>query len=304
MTPSFRTAVRNTLPGIVLLGLTVSAAVAQKPNNANLAPPEFSKLRSFYDYDAKKDVLFKTEDKSNDQAFVLHIEFNGPSGDKVTGLFAKPKAEGVYPCVLLLHGLTSNKETMAVGFGPSLVKQNIAVLALDAPMHGERKKPDDNPSKPENFPGVLHDGCREYRVALDWLAKRKDIDSAHIGLLGYSMGSFMGSILGALDTRIKAFALCVGGDPILPLIVTIPEDNRDVAYSISTSLFIGRIAPRPILMLNGKQDTVVKEEASKRLYSAAKEPKEQVWYESGHILPKEALEKSVSWLTAKLKHLK
>ena len=42
--------------------------------------------------------------KESADSLLLHLAFKGVAGDTVTGLFARPKADGVYPCVLLLHG--------------------------------------------------------------------------------------------------------------------------------------------------------------------------------------------------------
>jgi fermentation-respiration switch protein FrsA (DUF1100 family) len=53
-------------------------------------------------------------------------------------------------------------------------------------------------------------------------------------------------------------------------------------------------------MINGKQDTVVSEEAAKRLQEAAKEPKQILWADAGHILPPEIAGKGVEWLVEKL----
>jgi predicted esterase len=203
--------------------------------------------------------------------------------------------------VLLLHGLTSDKETMVKFFGRPLLQQGVAILALDAPLHGERKVAGQDPSVQQNFPKVVREGCLDYRTALDYLATRKDIDSKHIVLLGYSMGSMMGAILGGVDNRIGAFALCVGGDPILPIAAKLPAALRDKVYAICPSLYIGHIAPRPILMLNGLQDEVMLHDASDRLYTAANQPKQQLWYPTGHLLSQEAGKKAIEWLLAKVK---
>ena len=294
-----------------------NATVGKQSNNQAVVTPSWSKLQAVYDYDAKAALTVKEVTKSTDKAYMLHIEFdasdNQPGGKtadkpdanvagktegkKVEGVFARPKAEGIYPVVLLLHGLTSDKETMMTYLGNRLVEQGIAVLALDAPYHGERKQADINPGQPTVFPGVVRQGCLEWRHGLDYLMTRKDIDKTRVGLLGYSMGSMMGSILGAVDKRIGSFALCVAGDPILPVTGQLPDAIRDPLFGVCPSLFIGHIAPRPLLMLNGKQDTVMPAEASNRLYAAAKEPKEQAWFDSGHILPPEAGLKAITWLT-------
>ena len=292
---------RLLLASAILVALACGAAQAQKPPQAPAEIPDWAKLKAFYDYEGRKPPAVKIDEKPNDQAMVLHIEFNNPNGEKVTGLFTRPKARGVYPCVLLLHGLTSNKETMALVFGAPLAKQGCASLALDAPFHGERKRSEAEQRKPDNWPFTVMNGCRDYREALDWLQTRKDIDSKHIGLIGYSMGSMMGSILAAVEPRIRAAALCVGGDMTLKLAASVPETSRDKLYGVSPSLFVSHIAPRPLLMLNGTRDNTVPKEASDRLFNAAKMPKEQVWYESGHILPRPAAEKAISWIESKLK---
>jgi dienelactone hydrolase len=287
---------------LLSIGFTVCVTTtgqAQTGIHAVKDPPEWSKLSAAYQVSTVKSDAMKAEPRDNPEAMVLHLTFSGPKGEKVYGLFARPKTEGVYPVVLLLHGLTSNKETMALWFGKSLVEKGFAILALDAPHHGERKVLNENLI--QHFGETVLEGCREYRAVLDWVSKRKDVDSKHIGLLGYSMGSIMGSILGGVEPRIEAFALCVGGDVTRPLAELAKAEEQEALYRVSPSLFIAHIAPRPLLMLNGKQDNIVNDAASKRLYDAAKEPKQQIWYESGHILPKEGTDRAVSWLTEKLK---
>ncbi len=291
---------------LALMSVLAVGAGAQKASSGNrektaAVMPTWSKLQDTYAYDAKKPLHVKEEIKHSDTAYVVHVQVEGPDGKTAPGVFMRPKAEGVYPVVLLLHGLTSDKETMLNIFGKPMVEQGVAVLALDAPYHGERKDPKVDPWQPTVFPGIVQQGVREWRRGLDYLATRKDVDMKHVGLLGYSMGSMMGSILGGVDNRIGAFALCVGGDPILPSAEQVPAMLREVVYAVSPSLYIGHIAPRPVLMLNGKQDKTMQEPASKRLYEAAHEPKQQLWYDCGHILTPDAGVKAVTWVLEKVK---
>ena len=288
----------------VLLGCGVRPVRAQetpKPGGKVSAAPDWKTLRAPYDYDAAKKPTVKTEEKPNPKAYVLHIEFTGPDGDRVTGIYARPAREGVYPCVLLLHGWTSRKEDMAAWIGPDIVAAGMSFLALDAPRHGERARPDKALNFATMWPDITVQGVRDYRMAMLWLADRKEVDARHFGVFGYSMGSMMGSVLSGIDNRVQAAALCVGGDLFIHHIAELPADKRAAAYTLSPSLFIDHIAPRPVLMLNGRQDHVVSAEASKTLYDAAKEPKQQILFESGHLLPKEALITGVKWLAEKIK---
>ena len=69
----------------------------------------------------------------------------------------------------------------------------------------------------------------------------------------------------------------------------------DVA-AVDPRLAIAHFAGKPILMLNGKNDTTVPPATATRLWDAAPQPKEQRWYDSGHLLPKQAYEDAAVWV--------
>jgi dienelactone hydrolase len=288
--------------GALLVGqVTPSHAQETVKPAADLSLPAWSKLTAPYSYNAGQKPVVKSEELPSDSAYILHVEFAGPDGEKVTGLYERPKKEGVYPCLLMLHGWTSKKEDMAQWIGSEILDQRMAFLALDAPKHGERKAADGKLDFAKMWRGITIEGIRDYRMAILWLADRKDVDAKHIGLLGYSMGAMMGSIFCGVDNRVQAAVLCVGGDLFRNSAATLPEATRTAAEAISPSLYIGHISPRPVLLLNGKMDKTVSEAASTALFKAAREPKQQMLFESGHILPKEALVTGVKWIAEKLR---
>jgi uncharacterized protein len=281
---------------LISLGALCLTTLPLEAQNAD--PPSFETLAKTYQYDSKKPLDAK-EEAQKDSAW--HLTFAGTDGKPVPGVFMRPKASGKYPVVLLLHGLTSNKETMAASFGTELVKRGFAVLALDAPFHGERKPKNDDAATAQRefqtrFVTTFQVGIKDWRRGLDYLATRPDVDTKRIGLIGYSMGSMMGSILAATDSRVKASAFCVGGDPILGMAANLPPAAKSAVYPIAPSLFVGHIAPRPTLFINGKQDNVVNEAAAKRFYDAAQKPKEIIWADAGHILPPKDAGKAVDWI--------
>ena len=53
-----------------------------------------------------------------------------------TNTLASSTNKNIHGRLLLLHGLTSDKETMVKFFGRPLLQQGVAILALDAPLHG------------------------------------------------------------------------------------------------------------------------------------------------------------------------
>ncbi len=291
--------------------LPAAAFTQGRPQSGKLPPgsefiqpgdaPSWPELKKAYDVPSK-DPEVKEEDRKSLSALSIHIILTGPRGEKVPGGFLRPKAEGQYPAILLLHGLTSDKDAMLKSYGISLVQHGFAVLALDAPFHGERKSkdPDISAADTGNFAEAVREGTREYRKALDWLCARKDIDAHRIGALGYSMGAMMTVILAAVDDRVSDTVLCVGGDPIISFAPNIPEGKRDAMYSICPTLFADHISPRRVLMLNARIDDVMPATAALRLYDAFKQPKLLEWYDTNHILPAAALNRAVGWLTDKL----
>ena len=53
----------------------------------------------------------------------------------------------------------------------------------------------------------------------------------------------------------------------------------------SPERYVARIAPRPIVMVNGIDDPQMPRTAVEALYDAAREPKALVWLHTGHLEP-------------------
>jgi dienelactone hydrolase len=284
---------RNGIFAALLLGGICLGSSAQD------SAPSWEKLSAAYKYESKA-LTVKEEVKEDSAHLLQRVSFSNARGESVPGLFRRPKAEGVYPCVLLLHGLTSKKEDMSGMFGRALADKGIASLALDAPNHGERRNGQSPGQDPGWFFNVMRGGITEYRLALDYLKTRKDVDSARMGLVGYSMGAMMGSILSGVDDRVKATVLCVGGDVTKAFADRIPPAAREAASLVAPANFVGHISPRPVLMINGKQDNIVNAAAARALHDAAKDPKEIIWAEATHFLPPAVIVKGIDWLVTKL----
>jgi fermentation-respiration switch protein FrsA (DUF1100 family) len=53
--------------------------------------------------------------------------------------------------------------------------------------------------------------------------------------------------------------------------------------------FVGAIAPRPVVMINGVDDPQIPAAAVRALHDALREPKEQIWLRTGHLMPDDTL---------------
>jgi dienelactone hydrolase len=289
---------------IWLLAFSTCAAAplsqeAGKPEDLGPPPPWFE-LKSAYDYNSKVIVVVADRPREDPDYFLRHISFTNGYGQKVTGLFIRPKAEGVYPCILLLHGLGGDKEGMIDGLGRMIAEKGMAALALDAWLQGERTDQNTFANSKKVATGmVTRITAVDYRMALDYLKSRKDIEGERIGLLGYSLGAATGAIVSGVDDRIKATALCMCGDPIRPRIKGQTPEQKLAIEQVSQSNFVGHISPRPLLLLNGKNDDTMNVHLP-LILAAARAPKDIVTVDSGHEIPESARKQAVDWLKSKL----
>jgi cephalosporin-C deacetylase-like acetyl esterase len=125
--------------------------------------------------------------------------------------------------------------------------------------------------------------------SIDYLETRPDIDHNKLAYEGSSWGAAMGSLLPALEDRIR---VCVLICPGFYLQKSLPE-----AAGLN-------FAPRvkvPVLMLNGRFDYIFPVEISQepmfRLLGTPREQKRRVVYETGHDIPQnELIRESLDWL--------
>jgi len=125
--------------------------------------------------------------------------------------------------------------------------------------------------------------------AIDYVETRPDLDHEKLAYYGYSWGAEMGSIVPAVEPRIKVCVLALGG---LDFHRSLPE--------VDTINFISRVK-QPVLMLNGQYDFFFPVESTQdpfyRLLGSRKEQKKRLLYETGHNLPRnELIKETLNWL--------
>jgi formylglycine-generating enzyme required for sulfatase activity/cephalosporin-C deacetylase-like acetyl esterase/predicted Ser/Thr protein kinase len=125
--------------------------------------------------------------------------------------------------------------------------------------------------------------------SLDYLETRPDINHTKVGYFGFSWGAAMGSLLPAVEDRIK---VCVLLSPGFWYQKRLPEVDQI------------NFAPRvkvPVLMLNGRFDFTFPPESSQepmfRLLGTPNGQKRRVVYDTGHDLPgANQIQESLDWL--------
>jgi fermentation-respiration switch protein FrsA (DUF1100 family) len=138
-------------------------------------------------------------------------------------------------------------------------------------------------------------------LALDHLLAQPYVDPRRVEFVGVSLGATFAVVAGALDPRCRRVWSVHGAGDLRLLIAsglrrTIPwaplrEEVAALAYlcgagpSVAPERWVGRIAPRPFVMLNGRDDERLPRRAILALYDRAREPKELVWLAGPHVEP-------------------
>lgn len=218
-------------------------------------------------------------------------------GEPVPAILMLPhRGDRPAAAALLLHGFSLNKENMASAFGSELLVRGIASLSIDLPLHGERYAGQFNlPNSPFEMMRRWRAAQQECRFALQFLAEQPELDRSRLSIVGYSLGSFLALKVAADEEYLKAAVLACAGD--LPDYVPFAGMIRMLADPLQ---WVRQIAGRPLLMLHGRHDTIVHPDLADRLFKAAGEPKQMLWYNCGHILPKEAMSQAADWLASAL----
>ena len=262
--------------------------------------PSYRIYRNFYQYDRTKlDPAVESIDENPQYWKMERVTFNAAYGnERVTVyLFLPRNASPPYQPVLYFPGSGALR---ARSFSQVLQQNGLEVdfivrsgRALIYPVYK---------STYERGDGLLYDrpnltsGYREHVIAwykdvtrtIDYLATRKDIDLQRLGYCGFSWGSTMAPIVLALEPRIKASVLIIGG--------FWQQQGQPEVEDIN---FASRVTI-PVLMLNGKYDFVFPVESSQvpmfRLLGTPEADKRHLLFDSGHSIPRrELITETLQW---------
>jgi len=266
-----------------------------------------------YDETLPLDAVEKQIESASGEPRQFHVIFTSVRDQRVPALLTLPSdAPGPLPVVLILHGVFGHKSSPnQVKRSAALARAGYATLRIDGQYRGERDA---------GFAGgtgvqttyyyrnrdAMIQTVTDLMRGLDYLESRRDIDMKRVGFAGFSMGGAIGAVFCAHEPRVKAAVLAVtGGDFDKLNIHTEDKASRErlrKAYRIvDPVLYVSRISPRPLLMINAGNDEIVPKAATETLYEAAKEPKSIIWYDCGHAsLPDEYLEETIKFFDAEL----
>jgi fermentation-respiration switch protein FrsA (DUF1100 family) len=135
------------------------------------------------------------------------------------------------------------------------------------------------------------------RRAVDVLQSRADVDSSRIAVVGHSSGAMMGAVAISIDDRFRAAVFESGLLGMGVHIATSPgawaqgvrkglgdqlPHYLEVLSVVDDKHYIGDAPAIPKLFQSARYDPGVPLKDSEDFFSAASQPKELRWYETGH----------------------
>ncbi|MBW7996467.1 MAG: alpha/beta fold hydrolase [Candidatus Glassbacteria bacterium] len=266
---------------------------------------EFEHLREYYNYDPELplDPVTYGEWPWRGPYTLYKVSYRSVREQRVPAYLAIPKGnEGeVVPAVLLLHGWNlfwGKNEDWVQEWISILTAQGYAVLAPDHFLYGERKVEGAGFDRmgergPYYFREWMCQSVADLRRGIDYLHTRPEIDPERIAILGGSLGGWIGSILSAVEPRIKTTVLTVPGTEFV-------NKQTPPARVLNASNFFPRISS-PLLLVLAKRDDEYRNARAKALFDSVPTRKKLVEYDEGHYLPPQEYNSDIlQWLEENL----
>ncbi len=157
-------------------------------------------------------------------------------------------------------------------------------------------------------------------LAATYLLAQPGADPRRLAAVGASLGVPFVAAWAASDRRVAAVALGYGGGDLRTLFEAALRGRighagvrRLVASAIAGLLTpldplrtVGRIAPRPVLLIGSREDERIPRTAVDALVTAARDPKTVIWFGGRHMLPRDSVlmreigDSTVAWLERSL----
>ncbi len=262
--------------------------------------PEASFDATLLAYDADIPLDATTSVAATDPVVIERVEFTTFDDTRLPGTFSIEPGADNGPCLIIQHGSGgTQRQGQELGAGLRIGGLQLSVLSIEGRLHGERAP--GGVTEPvvdvETWAEVVRDTAIDLRRGIDYLETRPECDPDRIGLFGISMGGFLGVLTAAVDERIAAVVLLATGADYELLIkqatFLFPEVDRDDPAAIDAALevldpidpkhYVGAIAPRPLLMLNGEEDPVVPRPVARQLHDFAGANSEIEWFSGRHV---------------------
>ena len=225
--------------------------------------------------------------------------------DRVEAYLVSPPDPGEkLPAALFLHG-SGDDRTEQLDTAIALAKRGAIAMTITAPSRGKTAPAGVTGEELVRWQGgTIAQDVVAVRRAFDVLAADERVDDERLGLVGWSMGGRLASIVAGVDDRVRATVLMsVGAAPVEAYVEGAPAELQDVVREalepVDPLSHVGD-ASGAILVQAGRQDSIVPRAALEAVIDAAPEGTTVEWYPTDHALNDRARSDRLDWLSGEL----
>jgi len=232
--------------------------------------------------------------------FPSAVETTCKQNNTVHAEYYRPTGKGPFPAVVVLD-ITAGDQTLSRSIATHLAQNGIAGLFVQMAYYGPRRPPGSdlrllNHDYRQTFANIRQT-VLDVRRAGAWLAERPELDAKQIGILGTSLGSFMGSLTAEMEPRFGKVAVLLGGAGLVDAWYDEPrakplrrlweglgctkEQLRDTIAPVDPITYADKLKDRKLLMIAAKRDDMVPPKAAEALWLATGKQK-IVWFDCTH----------------------
>jgi hypothetical protein len=256
---------------------------------------------------------------ADDVSDLFELELRSSTGSVVRAMVRVPRAAAApYPAVVLVGGIELGRRVAALK-GLDAIARHAVIVSPDYPVQVDRHSLEGwglLAAGPRLRSGAF-DLVAQIGLQVDYLLSRADVAHGRIFLVGSSFGAPAVVIAGAVDGRPAAVIAVYSGGNVASLVAHVLRQGQGDALPawkaagvggalalllapLEPTRYAARIAPRPLLMVNGAGDSLIPRANVNALFDAAREPKEILWMRGEHVQPneKELIGAVSGWLAA------
>jgi dienelactone hydrolase len=224
----------------------------------------------------------------------VHAEYYRPIG-------ARSESDGSrFPAVIVLD-ITAGDQKLSRIISTHLAQNRIAALFVQMAYYGPRRPTGSelrllSPNYQHTMAAVRQT-VLDIRQATAWLEARPEIDSRRLGILGTSLGSFMGSLAAEMEPKLSRVAVLLGGGGLVDAYYDDPrahsfrqlwealggtkEKLAELIAPADPITCASNLKDRRVLIIAGKRDDIVPPKAAEVLWKATGQ-QTIIWYDCTH----------------------
>jgi pimeloyl-ACP methyl ester carboxylesterase len=296
---------------LTLCLLSGSAAAEQGSKPAS----DLESAVHLFDYDANQSLDLHDKIIEEFAGGTIHdITYTSPKGGPVAAYLVVPKGKGPFAAVLFGHW---GNGTRAEFIPEAKIYARAGAISLIPDYPWDRPQPWhkalDHFDKPDVDREIEIQAVVDLRRGLDVLLAQPGIDPKRLAYVGHSYGAQWGSILSAVDKRMRTTILMAGVAELSDIMLRSDDPGMigfrknqpagqlerysKVAGDIDAIHFVGRATPIPLLLQFANFEQYFDKNSTQHYVAAASEPKKVLYYDSAHYLnDPQALRDRYDWL--------